>query len=77
MGKPAKRWPTKAEWARTDSLIQAKNARLILLPVLESSDAMSTAEITRRVGLALDKLNEIHKLLMSVGPQTEKQENER
>jgi len=69
----AKRWPTNAEWARLDALAKSGKIINLLRPVRDECEHLTTLELVRRTGQAIDELSEIVLILRAVGPQAEKE----
>ena len=67
----AKRWPTNAEWARLDGIALAEQGADIVRPLRDRCEEMSSLEIVRRSGQAIDNYQRIAKLLRAVGPNHE------
>jgi hypothetical protein len=69
MATPAKRWPTNAEWARTDAISLARRGRRALV---EELDHVSDVGLLRAMARTIEVFNEIERALSEVGPAAEK-----
>ena len=70
---PKKRWPNASEYARTESIAQAKQILLLMSPMkdaLESGKSVSSLELSIRLGRMSDAANKIIVELTAVGSQT-------
>jgi hypothetical protein len=66
MATQPKRWPTNAEWARTDCISLARKGGNDLL---ETVDTISDLALLRRITRAIEKFREIERRLAAVGPR--------
>lgn len=66
-----KRWPNEAERARTESIAQAKKSIAQMEPMkaaIEEGKAVSSLELSIRMGRISDAMNKIIQELMAFGP---------
>ena len=69
---PKKRWPNEAERARTEAISQARKAIAQMAPIkdaLEAGKAVSSLELSIRMGRVSDAVHKIIEELAAVGPQ--------
>ena len=72
MATKPRKWPNLAAWAREDSIALARQGRRVLVDVL---DRIDDPIALRNIAKAIDNYREIESKLVSVGIQSEPENN--